>query len=311
MSILVTGASGFVGGALARRLAEAGEQVHVFVRRDSLRQRLAGVAGIVEHLVDLRNADQVQQAVRTVCPRVVYHCGVYGGFSFQDNSEAIFATNLIGTMNLVRACAEVGFERFVSTGSSSEYGFKPVAMREEDRPEPLGDYAVAKCAATLFCSSEARLRGLPIVTLRVFSPYGPWDDPRRFIPMACRTLLAGESMHLATPRAVRDYLYIDDLLDLYRRVVELPVEPGEIFNAGSGRQVSVAEVAEQLRQLTGGPALLIGAELPRRPEPSSWVADVSKARSLLGWTPRVSLEEGLSRTVAWMREHPEFMTRQL
>jgi nucleoside-diphosphate-sugar epimerase len=118
-------------------------------------------------------------------------------------------------------------------------------------------------------------------------------------------------MHLATPRAVRDYLYIDDLLDLYRRVVELPVEPGEIFNAGSGRQVSVAEVAEQLRQLTGGPALLIGAELPRRPEPSSWVADVSKARSLLGWTPRVSLEEGLSRTVAWMREHPEFMTRQL
>ncbi len=306
MSILVTGATGFVGGALTRRLAKAGRQVHVFVRESSDRRRLSDLKGVTEHCVDLRDADAVEQVVQEIRPRIIYHCGVYGGFPFQDDTAAIFATNLTGTINLVQACRAVGFERFVATGSSSEYGFKDRAMKEDDLPEPLGDYAVAKCAATLYCRSEALLHDLPIVILRVFSPYGPWDDPRRFIPSACRLLLAGEVLQLATPRAVRDYLHIDDLLDLYQRVTELPIAPGEIFNAGSGRQVSVAEVAGHLQQLTGGPAPVNGSETPRRPEPQCWVAEMEKARRLLGWSQKVDLADGLARTVAWMREHPQF-----
>jgi nucleoside-diphosphate-sugar epimerase len=305
MSILVTGATGFVGGALVRRLSAAGHEVHILVRSNANRQRLAGLSGIVEHEADLRDRERIEQVVRSIRPRIVCHCAVYGGFSAQNDTMTIFETNLTGTINLLRASERAGMERFVSTGSSSEYGFKSAPMREDDLPEPRGDYGVAKCAATLHCRSEATLKGLPVVILRLFSPYGPWDDPRRFIPSAIGTFLRGESPVLATPRAVRDYLYIDDVLDLYQLVMELPVPPGEIINGGSGCQVSVAEVAERLQRLTGGRAPRTETFAPQRPEPDEWVADISKARRLLGWAPRVDLDEGLSRTIAWMNEYPD------
>jgi nucleoside-diphosphate-sugar epimerase len=306
MCILITGATGFVGGALARRLADEGREPHLFVRSGADRRRLAGLRGIVEHDVDLRDGERVAAAVRTILPRVIYHCAVYGGFSVQNDRPGIFRTNLDGTINLLAACEEVGFDRFVNTGSSSEYGIKSAPMCEYDLPEPRGDYGVAKCAATLHCRSEALLKGLPVVTLRLFSPYGPWDDPRRFIPSVARKLLDGGLPEVRLPRAVRDYIYIDDVLELYRLVTELPVVPGEILNGGSGSQVRIGEVAEQLRLLTGGAAILAGDGASPRPEPECWVASTDKVRSLLGWTPQVNLAEGLALTVAWMREHPDF-----
>ena len=306
MRILLTGATGFVGGALARRLSGEGHELHLVVRSSSDRRRLAGLDGTVEHDLDLRDAERVYAVVQAIRPRIVYHCAVYGGFSSQNDTAAIFQTNLTGTMNLLSACERVGFDRFVNTGSSSEYGVKHLPMREDDLPEPLGDYAVAKCAATLFCRSEAVLKGLPVVTVRLFSPYGPWDDPRRFISSVVRTFLTGGSPVLLNPRAVRDYLYIDDVLELYHLVTEQPVVPGEIFNGGSGRQTSVSEMAAYLQRLTVGASPQTGGAPSSRIEPERWVADIDRARDRLGWIPRVGLEEGLARTVTWMREHPEF-----
>ena len=307
MNILVTGATGFVGSALTRRLSAEGREVHVMVRQGADLRRIAGLPGVILHEGDLRDAGWVIKVVTGIHPRVVYHCAVYGGFSFQEDRRAIFDTNLIGTVNLLQACEQVGFDRFVNTGSSSEYGIKDTPMRESDLPEPRGDYGVAKCAATLYCRSEGLLKGLPIVNIRLFSPYGPWDAPRRFIPAAIRTLLAGKTLVLSTPHAVRDYLYIDDVVDLYRLATGRSLPPGEILNCGSGQQVSISEVAECICEITGGPRPVFGDDEPRRTEPEHWVADIDKARELLGWTPQFGLADGLSRTVAWMREHPDFL----
>ncbi|MGB9081046.1 MAG: NAD(P)-dependent oxidoreductase [Desulfuromonadaceae bacterium] len=306
MTILVSGASGFVGGALVRRLVGEGKEVHLLLRRGSSRQRLEGVAGLNIHEADLRDADRVATVVSEIRPRVIYHCAVYGGFSSQSDTAAIFDTNLSGTMNLLQACERVGFDLFVNTGSSSEYGIKKSPMREDDLAQPLGDYGVAKCAATMFCRSEALLKGLPIVTLRLFSPYGPWDDQRRLIPYVIRALTAGVSPRLSTPRSVRDYIHIDDVLDLYGTVTDAAVVPGEVYNAGSGRQHTIGEVAGILHRIIGGPEPLWGEEQPHRPEPEMWVADISKTAAGFGWRPSTGIEEGLQQTVEWFHNTQRF-----
>jgi nucleoside-diphosphate-sugar epimerase len=306
MSILVSGASGFVGGALTRRLADQGNEVHLLLRSGSNRQRLEGLTGVRIHEVDLRDNAGVDRIVAEVRPRIIYHCAVYGGFAFQNETAAIFDINLRGTMHLLQACERVGFDLFVNTGSSSEYGIRNNPMAEDDAGFPLGDYGVAKCAATMYCRSEALLKELPIITLRLFSPYGPWDDRRRFVPYLIQTLAAGGMPLLSTPRSVRDYIYIDDVLDLYQAVTESAVVPGEVYNAGSGRQHSLGEVAEIVRRILGGPEPVWGQKPSQRTEPEMWVADISKAKARFGWRPKRSLEEGLRGTVEWFRHTQQF-----
>jgi len=307
MTALVTGATGFVGAALVRRLVAAGQEVHILCRRNSELWRLNGIAGeLRSHFVDLRDADGVERCVAQIKPEVIYHLATYGGFAGQRDTEAIFGANLSGTMHLLRACEKVGFRCFVNTGSSSEYGMKGAPMREDDLLEPLGDYGVSKAAATLFCRSEALQRALPVVTLRLFSPYGPWDDPKRLIPYLIASLLQGTAPRLSTPDSVRDFVFIDDVLDLFLRVDLLSGLSGEILNVGSGVQTSIGEVAWELGEIIGAAAAPEwGACASPRSEPARWVADVERARTLAGWEPRTGLRAGLEHTVAWMRDHLE------
>ena len=307
MKVLVTGATGFVGASLARRLVNGGYDTHILLRPESDRWRIADLAGrLTEHRCDLRDAAAVDSCVSAVRPEVICHTAAYGGFASQTDSLAIVEANLIGTMNLLRACGKSGFRLFINTGSSSEYGLKDRPMREDDLPEPVGDYGVAKAAATLFCQAEALTKGLQVVTLRLFSPYGPWDDPKRLIPYAAATLLRGESPRLSSPDSVRDYVYIDDVLDCYLALIEGKGAVAGIINVGSGEQTAIGKVVAELERLAGGNARGTWGERPAaRPEPAIWSADVTKARQLLGWEPRTSLTEGLCRTVAWMRTHLE------
>lgn len=303
--VLVTGATGFVGACVTRRLVEAGYEVHLFTRKESDRWRIADLLDRVrEHDVNLRDRSSVEKTVNDISPRIICHLATYGGFASQQESTAIYEVNFLGTVNLLRACKQKGFDLFINTGSSSEYGIKSQPMRESDLLEPIGDYGVSKAAATLFCSAEARENNLPVVTLRLFSPFGPWDDPKRLIPFVIKSFLRGEVPKLSTPASVRDYIFIDDVVDTYLRLIANPPVHGAIFNIGSGQQSSIGEVVKQIAALIGPDAApQWGSASPQRKEPTCWVADREKAEKLLDWRPRTSLQEGLKTTVHWFKNN--------
>ncbi len=303
--VLVTGATGFVGACLTRRLVDAGYDVHLFTRAESDRWRIADLLGRVqEHNVDLRDRSSVEKSVSEISPKIVCHLATYGGFASQLESTAIYAVNFLGTVNLLRACEQTGFDLFINTGSSSEYGIKSQPMRENDFLEPVGDYGVSKAAAALFCSAEAREKDLPVITFRLFSPFGPWDDPKRLIPFVIKSFLRGEPPKLSTPTSVRDYVFIDDVVNSYLRLIENPHGGGEIFNIGSGQQYSIGDIVSQIAALIGTDTVpQWGATQPQRKEPVCWVADRSKAERLLGWCPKISLRAGLEKTIAWIRSN--------
>ena len=176
-------------------------------------------------------------------------------------------------------------------------------MEELDILEPLEAYGVSKSASTLFCQSEGTAKKLPIVTLRLFSPFGPWDDQKRLIPYLIKSILRGEAPKLSTPESVRDYIFIDDVLDAYTAVVEQTFY-GEIFNIGSGTQHTIGAVVAATRGiLQKGPEPVWGSVQKLRPEPAVWVANVDKARQKFSWKPAATLKGGLEQTIAWMKNN--------
>ena len=169
----VTGAGGFVGANLVRRLLRDGNEVHVLLREPNA-WRLEEVAKDLHiHLGDLRNAEQLTRMIETVRPEWIFHLAAYGAYSWQTELSTMIETNITGTANLLNACLTTGFAAFVNAGSSSEYGFKDHAPSETEFLEPNSNYAVTKASATLFCRSVAQPRHASVRTLRLYSALRP------------------------------------------------------------------------------------------------------------------------------------------
>jgi nucleoside-diphosphate-sugar epimerase len=305
--LLVTGATGFVGANLCHRLAELGCEVHALLRPGSDRWRIADLSEQL-HIVeaDLLDADAVAQAVRAADPTVVYHLAAHGAYPNQADMTRITLTNVNGLVHLLTACAGSHCRLFVNTGSSSEYGRKLFAMRETDALEPTSYYAVAKAAQTLLCQAATRSSSFPIVTLRLFSVYGPYEEPGRLVPNLMRAALLGETIDMVDPSTSRDFIHVDDVIDLYLMADRLAGLSGEILNVGTGVQTSLESLVATVGEVHGEPVDARWGSMDARPwDTSTWVADVSKTRRLLGWQAPTGLREGVARSLAWFAAHGE------
>jgi nucleoside-diphosphate-sugar epimerase len=302
--VLVTGAAGFVGAVLTRRLLTAGHTVHVVSRSTTIRWRLTDViADLRHHEVDLRDEAATRSVIDGIRPEVIYHLATHGAYPEQTDADGIIQTNILGTWNLLKALERIDYEVFVNSGSSSEYGFKEYAMRETDVLEPNSYYSVAKCAQTLLCQHVAKTQRRPITTLRLFSVYGPYEEPSRLIPTLIRRCLAGQELSLVEPDTARDFVYVDDVVDAYLCTDKLAAFHGEIVNIGTGVQSPIRLVVECILRHTGARVSCNWGTMPARIwDAKTWVADCTKSHRLLAWRPRTTLSEGIERTVAWMRE---------
>jgi len=307
--VLVTGGTGFVGANLVRRLLADGHVVHLLVRPGRARSwRLEDIRrDVAFERASLDDRSAVERAVRRVRPEWVFHLAAHGAYSWETDLDRILATNVTGTVNLVRACLRTGFDAFVNAGSSSEYGFKPRAPRERDWVEPNSHYAVTKVAATHFCRLTAQREHVKIATLRLYSVYGPWEEPGRLMPAMIVHGLAGALPPLVDPRVARDYVYVDDVSEAFVRAAAKPhPEPGPVFNVGTGTQTTLRRVVDVARRVLDIPERPRWGTMPNRQwDTSVWVSDSRAIRSALGWKPRYPFERGFRQMVAWMRAAPE------
>ncbi len=305
---IITGATGFVGANLARRLLKDGHRVHLLVRPQYHSWRIDEISSECQiHKIDLQDADPLKDAVARIKPDWIFHLAANGAYSWQTDVKEIINTNMIGTVNLVQSCLSSGFETFINTGSSSEYGFKDHAPAENEYIEPNSYYAIAKSSATMFCQFMARSQKVQIPTLRLYSIYGPYEEPNRLMPTIIINGLNGKLPPLVDPNIARDYVSADDCIEAYMRAATVKTEdPGAVYNVGSQIQVSLAEVVEVARKVLNISEQPNWGSMPNRKwDTSVWVSNSEKIKADLGWQTRDSFEEGFSKMVSWFKANPE------
>ncbi len=308
--VLLTGGTGFVGVNLALRLLRDGHEVHLLVRPGHATWRLGAVREHVRlHQVDLLDAGGVATEVARVRPDWVFHLAAHGAYSDQIDVERIVQTNMLGTVRLVEACLKTGFEAFVNAGSSSEYGFKDHPPAETEWLEPNSTYAVAKASATLFCRHVGQSRSVRLTTLRLYSVYGPFEEPRRLLPTLVVRGLEDRLPPLVDPAVARDFVYVDDAVEAFVLAAGRPgQEPGAVYNVGSGYQTSLREVVAIARRVLEVSAQPDWQSMPdRRWDTNVWVADPRKIQEALGWRPEHAFEAGLRRMADWFRDNPAWL----
>ena len=313
--MLVTGAGGFIGSRLVEALSSKGARVKAFVRYNSradiglLKALPADVlAGVETVMGDLRDEDALEKAAAGTA--LVFHLGALISipYSYQHPVEVV-QTNILGTLAVLQACRKSG-SRLIHTSTSEVYGTALRVPIDEQHPlQGQSPYSASKIGADKLVESYYRAFGVPAVTIRPFNTYGPGQSARAVIPTIITQALQAQEIHLGNLEARRDFTYLDDTVAAFIKVAETPGIDGETFNLGSGQEVSIRELSEEILFLTGSQARVVVDEERLRPEKSEvqrLLADNSKARRILGWEPKVSLREGLTQTIAWVRAHMDF-----
>jgi nucleoside-diphosphate-sugar epimerase len=302
---LITGATGFIGSCLTRKLIAKNENTHILLKKDTNLWRIKDIMRKTNiHLNNLSDVKSLSKIAEKIKPDIIYHLATYGAYSYQDDADLCVKTNISGTWNLLKATSIIDYELFVNTGSSSEYGFKKLPMEETDFLEPTSYYAVTKCSQTLLCSYFAQERNKPIVTLRPFSIYGPYEDKSRFIPTLLKSLYFHKKMNLVSSDIGRDWVYIDDMVSAYLLIDKLNKYSGEVFNIGTGKQSTIKKVVELTTKITGETTnFRWGGMDDRKWDTTNWVADITKAKKLLGWRPEFDLKRGLLTTWEWFKKN--------
>ncbi len=310
--VLVTGAGGFIGSHLAERLVSDGAKVRAFVHYNALgtwgwldqsprAEKLEIVAG------DLCDAENVAAAVKG-CTRV-FHLGALIAIPYSYRAPLSYVrTNIEGTLNVMQAARAHGVKRVVHTSTSEVYGTARRVPIDEAHPlQGQSPYSASKIGADKIAESFHLSFGVPVVIVRPFNTFGPRQSARAVIPTIIAQCLVGDVVKLGSVTPTRDLNYVDNTVDGFVRAAMSDAAVGQTFNLGSGREISIGDLATLIGRLAGKSSIRVETEeLRMRPggsEVERLLADNSKAKGALGWTPVVTLEDGLERSIAWMRAH--------
>ena len=306
-SYLVTGGAGFIGSHLADALLKRGESVRVvdsFItgNRGNL-EALSGPVELVEG--DLADEGVARRAVEGA-DYILHQAAIPSVPRSVADPLTSHRANVDATLQLLLAARDSGVKRVVYAGSSSAYGDAPTLPKREDMPTaPLSPYALQKLIGEQYMQMFTQLYGLETVTIRYFNVFGPRQDPSSpysgVIALFATALLAGNPVTIVGDgEQTRDFTYVSNIVDGVLRAVAAPDAAGEVINVATGRQISINQLAKALGDVTGTSLPAVHTEV-RTGDVRHSLADISKAKALLGYEPKVTLEEGLRQTVDWYR----------
>ena len=312
--VLVTGAGGFIGSHLTEELARQGARVRALVRYNSrgdrgfLEDLSRDLASRVEIVAgDITDPHFVQTLVEG--REVVFHLAALIAIPYSYAAPASYvSTNVTGTLNVLEACRRHKVKKLVHTSTSEVYGTALYTPIDEKHPlQGQSPYSASKIGADQLAESYYRSFGLPVAICRPFNTFGPRQSSRAVIPTIISQLLQDPPrLPLGSTTPLRDFNFVADTVSGFLAVAASPKSVGQTINIGSGRTVSIGDTARLIMKLTGRKAKIETARERIRPERSEVLklqCDNRKARKLLGWKPRYTLEQGLVRTIDYVKNH--------
>jgi dTDP-glucose 4,6-dehydratase len=309
--VLVTGAGGFIGSHLTECLAEVGARPRAFIHYNARGQEgwlsASPHRGVIEFVPgDIRDIDTVRRAMREV--EVVFHLAALISIPYSYQAPLSYVrTNVEGTLNVLQAALEQGVGRVVHTSTSEVYGTAQRVPIDETHPlQGQSPYAASKIGADKLAESFHLSFGLPVVTVRPFNTFGPRQSARAIVPTIITQYLTGGRVRLGNLSPLRDLNYVTNTVEGFLAAGISDQAPGQTFNLGSGREISIGDLALLIAKLVGKEVEIECDERRVRPPQSEverLLADYGAARKLLGWAPTVSLEQGLQLTIDWIGAH--------
>ena len=310
-TVLVTGASGFIGSHLVERLVALGARTRALVRYNS-----AGSVGWLDSSPvkeaievipgDVRDLDSVRAAMKGV--DIALHLAALIAIPYSYQSPVSYVrTNVEGTLNVLQAALDAEVKRVVHTSTSEVYGTARYVPIDEDHPlQGQSPYSASKIGADKIAEAFHLSYGLPLCIIRPFNTYGPRQSARAVIPTVVTHALTGDAVHLGSLEPTRDFNFVSDSVDGFIMVAESAAAVGQVINIGSGVEISIRDLAVMVLAKVGRDIPIVCEEQRKRPENSEvtrLLADNHKAQDLLGWRPKYTLDEGLTQTIDWISKN--------
>ncbi len=314
--VLITGAGGFIGSHLTERLFELGAKIRAFVRytsradegfikyfSDDLRKQVDIVYG------DIRELETVVKATDGI--DVIFNLAALVGIPYSYiHPQEVIETNTIGTLNILMAARDIGIEKLVQTSTSEVYGTARYVPINEDHPkQPQSPYSASKIAADAIALSFYHSFNLPVAVIRPFNTYGPRQSDRAVIPSIISQALTKDKLTLGSTTPTRDFTFATDTAEGFIKVAESEKSVGMEINLGTGKEISIEDLIRKIVSLVGRDVVIEQDKERIRPagsEVERLCADNTIARNLLGWTPKVSLTQGLENTISFIKNNPGF-----
>lgn len=299
--IAIFGAGGFVGINLLDTILKIRDDVIGFSQDPEHSRRILKNNIPQKNIAkcNLLNAEEIQKTIKTYRPKTIFNLSAYGAYSKQTDIDKIYRTNFLSTVNLIETLKQYSFSAYIHAGSQSEYGLNATTPKETDELMPNSHYAVSKTAVHYLLKYYGIVEKLPVAHLRLYSVYGPWEEPDRLIPVLLQKAKEKKLPQFVDGKISRDFIFIDDVIDAMILVAEKlsPQQYGDVFNIATGKKTTMKELAllaKKLFDIDENP--VFNTMKQRNWDIKNWYGNPEKMKKIFGWKAKTSLQEGLKKT---------------
>lgn len=303
-SILIIGGTGYIGNKLAIESLNQGYEVTII----SLNKPVKAIVGASYIQVDITDRAELKKVFKFIsCNYVINLSGYVDHSNFKNGGIKVIDTHFNGLQNVLDLIDWNNLKKFIQIGSSEEYGSQPAPQNESTEEEPLSPYSFAKVSSTSLLKMLYKVHKFPVVILRLFLVYGPDQENNRFLPQVINGCLQKKSFPVSEGKQMRDFCYIDDVISAILMTLNNNIVLGEVLNIASGNSITIRKIVSMINQIIGYGKPEFGAIPYRENENMELYANIEKANRLLKWRPKISIEEGIARTIASYKEGKDFV----